>query len=233
MMALQPLDRLIVALDVPDVAAAEDMIARLGPSVAFYKIGLELAFVGGFDLAKALKSRGKRVFLDMKLHDIPNTVERATANIATLGVDLLTIHAYPQTMAAAAAGRGSSTLKLLGVTVLTSMSAQDATAAGYAGSIGDVVASRTKTARALGIDGVVCSPGEASAARHLIGPEGLVVTPGVRPHGSAAGDQARVATPADAIRAGASHLVVGRPITKASDPRAAAQAIVAEIATAV
>jgi len=231
-MGLQPLDRLIVALDVPDIAAAEDIIAHLGPAVTFYKIGLELAFVGGFDLAKALKSRGKRVFLDMKLHDIPNTVERATANIATLGVDLLTIHAYPQTMAAAAAGRGSSALKLLGVTVLTSMSAPDAAAAGYAGSIAEVVASRTKTARALGIDGVVCSPGEAGSARHLIGPEGLVVTPGVRPHGSAAGDQARVATPADAIRAGASHLVVGRPITQASDPRAAAEAIVAEIATA-
>lgn len=231
-MGLQPLDRLIVALDVPDVTAAELMIERLGPAVTFYKIGLELAFVGGFDLAKALKSRGKRVFLDMKLHDIPNTVERATANIATLGVDLLTIHAYPQTMAAAAAGRGSSALKLLGVTVLTSMSAPDAAAAGYAGSIAEVVASRTRTARALGIDGVVCSPGEASAARQLIGPDGLVVTPGVRPHGSAAGDQARVATPAEAIRAGASHLVVGRPITQASDPRAAAQAIVAEIATA-
>lgn len=225
--------RLIVALDVPNAGIAEGLVIRLGDSVSFYKIGLELAFAGGFDLARALKARGKSVFLDMKLHDIPNTVERATANIAALGVDLLTVHAYPQTMVAAARGRGTAPMKLLAVTVLTSMSAEDALAAGYGGSIGDLVLRRTVQARDAGIDGIVCSPHEAAGVRGLLGPDGLVVTPGVRPAGSAAGDQTRVATPGEAIRAGASHLVVGRPITQAADPRAAADSIVAEIAGAM
>jgi orotidine-5'-phosphate decarboxylase len=232
MVRAAPRERLIVALDVPNVGAAEGLVIRLGDAVSFYKIGLELAFVGGFDLARSLKARGKSVFLDMKLHDIPHTVERATANIATLGVDLLTVHAYPQTMRAAAAGRGASSMKLLGVTVLTSMSAADAAEAGYASSIDALVAERTRQARAAGVDGVVCSPHEAAQARAALGGSALVVTPGVRPAGAAAGDQTRVATPAQAIRAGASHLVVGRPVTQAADPRGAAEAVVAEIASA-
>jgi orotidine-5'-phosphate decarboxylase len=222
--------RLIVALDVPGVPEAEALVATLGDAVSFYKIGLELAFAGGFDLARRLKGAGKSVFLDMKLHDIPNTVERATANVASLGVDLLTVHAYPQTMAAAAKGRAGSKLRLLGVTVLTSMSETDLAPAGLAGPVADVVARRTLAARGAGVDGVVCSPMEAMSARAVLGPGALVVTPGVRPAGTATGDQARVATPADALRAGASHLVVGRPITAAPDPRAAALSILAEMA---
>lgn len=231
MLERAPRERLIVALDVPNVGVAEGLVIRLGEAVSFYKIGLELAFVGGFDLAKSLKARGKSVFLDMKLHDIPNTVERATRNIAGLGVDLLTVHAYPQTMRAAAQGRGGSSLQLLGVTVLTSMSVQDAAEAGYASSIEALVTERTRQARAAGVDGIVCSPHEAGAARAMLGADALIVTPGVRPAGSAAGDQTRVATPAKAIRAGASHLVVGRPVTQADDPKAVAEAIVAEIAS--
>lgn len=225
-------ERLIVALDVPSVAEAEALVARIGPAAGFYKIGLELAFVGGFDLARRLKAAGHAVFLDMKLHDIPHTVERATANVAGLGVDLLTVHAYPQTMAAAVAGRGAHPMRLLAVTVLTSMAPADAAAAGYGPDVAGLVATRTAQARGSGIDGVVCSPEEAGAARALLGPTGLVVTPGIRPAGSAAGDQQRIATPSAAIRAGASHLVVGRPITRADDPAAAAAAIVDEIARA-
>lgn len=225
--------RLIVALDVPTVAEAEALVARIGLSASFYKIGLELATVGGFELARRLKDADKSVFLDLKFHDIPNTVERAVANVARLGVDLLTVHAYPQTMRAAAAGRGSAPLRLLGVTVLTSMSATDAEDAGYAAEIADLVQRRTRAARAAGVDGVVCAPHEAGVARAILGAGGLVVTPGVRPAGSAAGDQARIATPTEAIRAGASHIVVGRPITQALDPRAATDAIVEEIAGAI
>jgi orotidine-5'-phosphate decarboxylase len=229
---MTPRDRLIVALDVENVGVAEGLVIRLGEAVSYYKIGLELAFAGGFDLARALKARGKSVFLDMKLHDIPHTVERAAANIARLGVDLLTVHAYPQTMAAAVAGRGSAPLQLIGVTVLTSMSEQDAKAAGYGLAIDELVATRAAQARHLGMDGVVCSPLETRRVRAALGEAALVVVPGVRPAGSAAGDQSRVATPAEAIRAGASHLVVGRPVTRAEDPKAAAEAIVAEIAGA-
>jgi orotidine-5'-phosphate decarboxylase len=225
-------ERLIVALDVPGVAEAEALVARLGDAVSFYKIGLELAFVGGFDLARRLKAAGKSVFLDMKLHDIPNTVERATANVAALGVDILTVHAYPHTLAAAARGRGGAATRVIGVTVLTSMAEADLAPAGLSGPIADLVARRTLAAREAGADGVVCSPIEAAAARVALGPGALVVTPGIRPAGSAAGDQARVATPADALRAGASHLVVGRPIVAAPDPRAAALLILAEMAEA-
>jgi orotidine-5'-phosphate decarboxylase len=227
-----PRDRLIIALDVPTVAEAEDLVRRIGDAGAFYKIGLELAFAGGLDLARTLKGDGKAVFLDMKLHDIPNQVERAVANIARLGLDLLTVHAYPQTLAAAARGRGDAGLKLLGVTVLTSMSQADATAAGYSVAIAELVAARASEIRKAGVDGVVCSPLETATVRALVGPDALIVVPGIRPAGAEAGDQVRTATPGDTIRAGASHLVVGRPITRAADPRAAAEAIVAEIAAA-
>lgn len=224
-----PRDRVIVALDVPEVAAAQALVDVLGDSVSFYKVGLELAFVGGLDFARSLKAQGKCVFLDMKLHDIPNTVERATANIAKMGLDLLTVHAYPQTMAGAVKGRGDAALQLLAVTVLTSMGAEDAIEAGYSMAIDEMVARRAMKARDCGVNGIVCSPEEAAKARAILGPDALIVTPGVRPAGSAVGDQKRIATPAGALRNGASHLVVGRPITQAHDPKAAAEAIIAEI----
>ena len=225
--------RLIVALDVPDTGEALALVARLSHEVVFYKVGLELACAGGFELARHLKSLGKSVFFDLKLHDIPNTVERATANIARLGVDILTVHGYPQTMAAAARGRGSGALKVIAVSVLTSMSEEDARAAGYNAPIGDMVARRAAQAIAAGLDGLVCSPVEAGAVRGIVGGDRLIVTPGIRPAGSAGGDQTRIAAPGVAIRAGASHLVVGRPITQADDPAAAARAIIGEIATAI
>jgi len=228
-----PRERLIVALDVPTPTEALALVEALGPSVCFYKIGLELASAGAFDLARELKRQGKSVFLDLKFHDIPNTVERATANVALLGVDLLTVHAYPQTMTAAAKGRGDSGLRILGVSILTSMSEADAKAAGYGIPIAELVARRARQAVESTVDGLVCSPSEASMVRAVLGPAGLIVTPGVRPTGSASGDQARVATPAEAIRAGASHLVVGRPITQARDPRGAAERIVDDIGTAI
>lgn len=224
-----PKDRLIVALDVDSVEEAGRLVERLGDAVSFYKIGLELAFVGGLALAAELKGRGQSIFLDMKLHDIPNQVERATAAIARLGVDLLTVHAYPQTMAAAARGRGRAALKLLAVTVLTSMSEVDAAEAGYAQGIDALVARRAQQARLAGMDGIVCSPMEAHAVRGLLASETLIVTPGIRPASDEKADQSRVATPKQAIIAGATHLVVGRPITRSPDPRAAAEAILAEM----
>ncbi len=230
--SLSPQDRLIVALDVPHVASAQALVAQLGDSVSFYKVGLELAFVGGLDLARALKAQGKSVFLDMKLHDIPNTVEHASANIARMGFDLLTVHAYPQTMSSAVIGRADAALRLLAVTVLTSMGAEDAKEAGYSLDIAELVACRVAQARKSGMDGIVCSPSEASSARALLGEKAFIVTPGIRPAGSALGDQKRVATPMGALRSGASHLVIGRPITQAQDPKAAALAILDEMSQA-
>ena len=217
--------RLIVALDLPDVADAQAMVVRLGPAVGFYKIGLELAFAGGLDLARALISDGKDVFLDLKLHDIPNTVTRATAQVARLGARFLTVHAYPQTMRAALDGLGDSALQVLGVTVLTSSSDADVTNAGYSGTASDLVLRRAAQAADLRLPGLVLSPLELKTVRATVGPDMLLVTPGVRPAGVAAGDQKRVMTPEDAIRAGADYLVVGRPITAAADPREAAEAI--------
>ena len=225
-------DRLIVALDVADVAAAERLVAELGPSVSFYKIGMELAYGGGFALIERLAAQGKQVFVDLKLHDIPNTVERAVAQIARLGATFLTIHAYPQTMRAARAGAQGSGLKLLAVSVLTSCDDADLAEAGYALGVKALVARRGAQAHAAGIDGLVASPAEAAMLRAALGPAMLIVTPGVRPAGAAVGDQKRVATPGQAIADGANYLVVGRPVTQAGDPRAAAEAIVAEIAAA-
>jgi orotidine-5'-phosphate decarboxylase len=220
-------DRLIVALDLETVEAARALIATLGEAVAFYKIGMELAYGGGLSLAQELKDSGKRVFVDLKLHDIGATVERATRQIARMGVDFLTIHAYPQTMAAARAGAGE--LKLLAVTVMTSYDDADLKEAGYAYGVADLVARRAGQAKAAGIDGLILSPLELATIRKLVGPDLLLVTPGVRPAGAEAGDQKRIMTPAQAIGASANHIVVGRPITRAADPRAAAAAIVAEI----
>lgn len=223
-------DRLIVALDVETVEAARALVATLGDAVSFYKIGMELAYGGGLTLAQELKDSGKRVFIDLKLHDIGATVERATRQIARMGMDFLTVHAYPQTMAAARAGAGD--LKLLAVTVMTSYDDADLEEAGYAYGVADLVARRARQAKTAGLDGLILSPLELSTIRAAVGPDMLLVTPGVRPAGADAGDQKRVMTPAQAIAASANHIVVGRPITRAVDPRGAAQAIVGEIAGA-
>lgn len=229
---LDPRSRLIVALDVGSVPEARALAERIGEAGVFYKIGYQLAFAGGLSLAGELVRAGKQVFLDLKLHDIGNTVEEGVRSVARTGASLLTVHAYPQTMRAAARGKLGSDLKILAVTVLTSYDDADLTDAGYALGAADLVARRAAQARDLGLDGVVCAPTEADKVRELVGRERLVVTPGVRPAGAEAGDQKRVLTPSEAIRAGASHLVVGRPITGADDPRAAVEAIVAEIAAA-
>lgn len=227
-----PRDRLIVALDLPTVEEATALVARIGDEAGFYKIGLELLYSGGIDLARRLIGEGKKVFIDAKLHDIGNTVERATANLADLGATFLTVHAYPQTLKAAARGRRASSLKLLGVTVLTSYDDSDAMEAGFALSVNELVLRRAKQILESGVDGVVCAPTDVAAVRAIVGEGAILVTPGVRPSGSATGDQKRVATPGDAIRAGADHLVVGRPVTQAADPARAAALIVDEIAAA-
>ncbi|MCJ2023799.1 orotidine-5'-phosphate decarboxylase [Methylobacterium sp. J-067] len=224
-----PRDRLIVALDVPGVPDAEALIDRLGDAATFYKIGYRLAYAGGLALAERLVARGNKVFLDLKLHDIGNTIEEGVRAVSGLGATFLTVHAYPQTMRAAVKGRGES-LKILAVTVLTSYDDADAAEAGYALPVAELVAQRAAQAAAIGIDGLVCSAAEAAGVRAIVGPDRLIVTPGIRPAGAAAGDQKRVMTPGDARRAGIDHVVVGRPITGAADPRAVAQAIVAEMA---
>jgi orotidine-5'-phosphate decarboxylase len=206
------------------------MVERLGDAVSFYKIGLELLATGGMALAGELKASGKQVFLDWKLHDIGATVERSARVLAQAGCDLLTVHAEPQVMRSAVLARGSSDLKILAVTVLTSLTDADLNEMGYAFGARDLVERRIRQAIDCGVDGVVSSPHEAALAREIAGPEFLVVTPGVRPFWSAKNDQARAATPEAAIRAGASHLVCGRPITAANDPREAALKVIAEIA---
>jgi len=229
---MTPRDALIVALDVENVETARALVEKLGDSVVFYKIGLELAFAGGLEFADGLKDAGKRVFLDLKLHDIGATVERATRQIARRGVDFLSVHGYEQTMRAAREGAGDSGLSILAVTVLTSYDDADLRKAGYAQGVAATVASRATIAREAGVAGLILSPMELSVIRPLVGSKMLLVTPGVRPHGGASNDQKRVASPAEAIEAGADHLVVGRPITRAADPRKAAEDIVAEIAEA-
>jgi orotidine-5'-phosphate decarboxylase len=226
-------ERLIVALDVASVAEAEALVARLGDSVSFYKIGYQLAFAGGIDFARVLAGAGKRVFLDLKLHDIGNTVARGVESVARLGVSFLTVHAYPQTMHAAVDGRGDSSLRLLGVTVLTSYDDADLAAAGYDFTVPELVSERAAQARDIGLDGLVCAGSEAAMLRPIVGAGMVLVTPGIRPSGAEAGDQKRVMTPAAAVAAGADHLVVGRPIIAAADPKAAADTVVAEIAGAM
>jgi orotidine-5'-phosphate decarboxylase len=229
---IPPRDRLIVALDLPDAKAAEAMVERLGDAVSFYKVGFELALSGGIPLARALAGSGKKVFLDLKLHDIANTVARATARAADLGAAFLTVHAFLPTMRAAIEGRGKTSLKILAVTVLTSWDDGDLKAAGYAHSVKDLVRRRADQALEIGIDGLVASAAEASDLRKKIGAM-LLVTPGIRAAGDATGDQKRIVTPRAAIEAGADHLVVGRPVLSAKDPKAAAEAIVVEIAKAL
>jgi orotidine-5'-phosphate decarboxylase len=222
--------RLILPLDLPSVGEARQMVETLGDAVSFYKIGLELLATDGMGLARELKAQGKSVFLDWKLHDIGATVERSARVLAGAGCDLLTVHAEPQVMAAAVKAKAGSDLKILAVTVLTSLTDADLIEMGYAFSARDLVARRIRQAVECGVDGIVSSPQEATLAREIAGPDFLVVTPGVRPFWSAKNDQARAATPADALKAGASHLVCGRPITAANDPREAALKVVAEMA---
>jgi orotidine-5'-phosphate decarboxylase len=224
-----PRERLIVALDLPSVEAAEALVGRLGDAVSFYKIGYQLAYAGGLAYAHRLAGTGKQVFLDLKLHDIGNTVAQGVKSVARLGATFLTVHAYPQTMKAAVEAR-EGRLAILAVTVLTSYDDSDLKAAGYDTSVKALVAGRAEQARVLGVDGLVCSPEEAATVRTIAGAGMTLVTPGIRPAGVQAGDQKRTATPAEAIAAGADYLVVGRPIVAAPDPRAVAEAIIAEIA---
>jgi orotidine-5'-phosphate decarboxylase len=227
-------DKLIIGLDVPSVEEARSVVDRIGDAGTFYKIGYQLAYAGGFEFARELIGQGKKVFLDLKLHDIGNTVEEGVRSVARLGATFLTVHAYPQTMRAAVAGKAGTDLKILAVTVLTSYDDNDLVEAGYAPvTAAELVARRAAQARDLNVDGIVCAATEAERVRSIVGPGRLIVTPGIRPAGADAGDQKRIVTPAEGIRLGANHLVVARPIVKAADPRAAADAIVREIAQAL
>ena len=225
-------DRLIVGLDVPTLAEAEAAVRSLESIVSFYKIGYQLAFAGGLDFARELAAEGKKIFLDMKLLDIDNTVAKGVENIVKMGMTMLTLHAYPKTMRAAVAAARGSDLCLLGVSVLTSMDEQDMIDAGYEYDPHTLVLRRAEQALAAGMGGLVCAATEAAAVRKIVGSELAIVTPGIRPAGAEVGDQKRVMTPADAIRAGSSHLVVARPIVGAVDRPAAARAILAEMASA-
>ncbi|PJI44711.1 MAG: orotidine-5'-phosphate decarboxylase [Rhizobium sp.] len=227
---MMPRERLIVGLDVPTVREAENIVETLGDDILFYKIGYQLAFAGGLEFARELAQSGKKIFLDMKLLDIDNTVASGVENIAKMGMSMLTLHAYPKAMRAAVKAAEGSGLCLLGVTVLTSMDEQDLVDAGYEYDPHTLVLKRAEQARIAGMGGIVCSAEEASAVRKVIGPDMALVTPGIRPAGADKGDQKRVMTPADALKAGSSHLVVARPIVKAPDPKEAARAILAEMA---
>jgi orotidine-5'-phosphate decarboxylase len=210
-------DKLIIGLDLSSIEEARDLVTRIGDAGTFYKIGYQLAYAGGLDLVRELVAEGKKVFVDLKLHDIGNTVEEGVRSVARLGATFLTVHAYPQTMRAAVAGRAGSSLKILAVTVLTSYDDHDLAEAGYApGATADLVARRAAQARDIGIDGIVCAAPEAQRMRIVLGR-----------------DRKRILTPAEAIRGGADHLVVARPIVQAADPRSATQAIVDEISAAV
>jgi orotidine-5'-phosphate decarboxylase len=223
-------DRLIVALDMPAAEEARRLVATLGDTVSFYKVGLELLFAGGLDLARELRREKKRVFLDMKLLDIGHTVERAVANATELGVNFLTVHGHDlKTLRAAVSGRADSQLKLLAVTVLTNLTADDLRQQGSSMAPADLVLHRAKLAFESGFDGVIASGQEAARIRAEVGPSFLIVTPGIRLPGGTTDDQERVMTPDSAIAAGADHIVVGRPITQADDPRAAAETFVHHI----
>jgi len=224
---------IIVALDVESAAAARALVERIGSRVDFYKVGLELYTAAGMEFVRELLMARKQIFLDLKFYDIPETVSRAVARVADTGVQFLTIHAVGSVMRAAVAARAGSQLRLLGVTVLTSFGPEDLGDLDYQGTIAELVAKRATKAMELGVDGVVASPLEARAVRAIIGSDALLVTPGVRSAGADKGDQKRVATPADAIRAGANYLVMGRQITRASDPGAEIERVLFELAGAV
>ena len=222
-------DRLIVGLDVPTIAEAEKVVRTLGSTALFYKIGYQLVFAGGLEFARDLAKDGKKVFLDMKLLDIDNTVAKGVENIVKMGMSMLTLHAYPKAMAAAVSAAKGSDLCLLGVTVLTSMDAKDVIDAGYEYDPHTLVLRRAEQARIAGMGGIVCSAEESKAVRKIVGPDMAIVTPGIRPAGASLDDQKRVMTPARAIVLGANHLVIGRPITAAQDPRAALKSILDEV----
>ena len=231
------MSELIVALDLPSTAEVEQTVDRLGDAVSFYKIGLELFSAAGPDVVRAVKSRGKKIFLDLKFHDIPRTVERAVKSAGSLGVDLMTIHASGgkamiQAAKEAALSFGANAPKILAVTLLTSLDQSDLTDLGVGRLVADQVKALGSLAVGNGADGIVCSPMEVKAMRAALGPDALLVTPGVRPAGAAVGDQKRVATPGQAVKDGSTHLVVGRPIVQAADPRAAAFAILEEMKAA-
>lgn len=227
-------DRLIIALDVPAADDARGIVRRIGADGTFYKIGYQLMPIGGLDLARELSASGKKIFLDFKFHDIGATVERGVASVAKLGGDFLTVHAEPDVLKGAVEGRGDDKrLKILGVTVLTSLTQDSLAESGVTMKLEDLVLKRAEFAAKAGADGVIASAREAEAIRARFGDALLIVTPGVRPAGASLDDQKRVVTPAAAIRAGADHLVVGRPVLAASDPAAAARAIQAEIAAAI
>jgi orotidine-5'-phosphate decarboxylase len=219
----------IVALDLESGADARALVAALGDSASFYKVGLELYTSTGVDFVRELKAQGNRVFLDLKLYDIGETVKRAVAQVARLGVDFLTVHGSRAVMEAAVAGKGAAHLQLLAVTVLTSFDESDLQQMGYPCSVSDLVELRVRNAMEAGIDGIVCSPLEVARVRSVAGPGAILVTPGVRTMGAAAGDQKRVATPAQAIADGADYLVIGRQVTRATDPRGEMQHILEEI----
>lgn len=228
-------DRLMVGLDVPTVEEARAIVRETAGVVGTYKIGMQLQFAGGLELAAELAREGYSIFLDVKLLDIDNTVMKAVENIARMGVRFVTIHAYPKAMRAAVAGLAAAggDVCLLGVTVLTSMDEDDLHDAGYAGGVEDLVIARAADARAANMGGIVCSPLEVASLRPVVGPRLVTVTPGIRPAGAEAGDQKRIMTPADAIAAGADYLVVARPVIMAANRRAAAEAIVEEIGRAL
>jgi orotidine-5'-phosphate decarboxylase len=223
---------LIIALDVDSVDQARALVARIGDSIDFYKVGMELYAIDGMNFVSELLGSGKQVFLDLKFHDIGETVKRAVAQVAKQGVRFLTVHATDSVMRAAVEGRGSSSLQLLGVTVLTDVDQKDLEAMGHSCSIEELVARRARSAAAIGVDGLVCSPLEVGAVRAIAGPRMVLVTPGVRSVGSSTGDQKRVATPRQAIADGADYLVIGRQVTRSADPKAEVSRILEEIAVA-
>jgi orotidine-5'-phosphate decarboxylase len=219
----------IVALDIESAEEARALIGALGDSASFYKVGLELYTAAGMDLVRELKSQGYRVFLDLKLYDIGETVKRAVTQVARAGVDFLTIHGSTAVMQAAVAGKGNAEIQLLAVTVLTSFDQTDLQQMGYPCSVAELVKLRVRNAMEAGVHGIVCSPLEVAKVRALTGPSAVLVTPGVRSPGAATGDQKRVATPAEAIANGADYLVVGRQVTRAADPRGEVLRILDEI----
>jgi orotidine-5'-phosphate decarboxylase len=225
-------DRLILALDVPSSADADRLLDHVSDQIGFVKIGLELYTAAGPEMVRRVIDRGKRVFLDLKFLDIEETVRRATARVAAMGVDLLTVHANRKALGAAVQGRGNSSLKLLAVTVLTNFDSQDLRDMGIQHSVQELVSARALLASEVGCDGVVASGEEAGVLRPKVGPRFLIVTPGVRPAGKGVDDHARVTTPTQTIAAGADYLVIGRPIRDASDPAAAAAAILSEMQAA-
>jgi orotidine-5'-phosphate decarboxylase len=223
---------IIIALDVESVDDARALVAQIGDSVDFYKVGMELYAAAGMDFVSELTSSGKQVFLDLKFHDIGETVKRAVSQVAKRGVRFLTVHAVDSVMRAAVEGKGSSSLQILGVTVLTDVDQKDLDAMGFACSLQDLVARRASSAAAIGVDGLVCSPLEVAAVRAIVGPKTVLVTPGVRSAGASAGDQKRIATPRQAIADGADYLVIGRQVTRSADPKAQVARILDEIAVA-